>query len=82
MRYQYRQKYRPGTYIGIGIGWTHIGAKLETSLKFYFSILPDWVKTEAVKIAKWGGRPPLACRGVRSRALMLRAPLFVFLNPF
>ena len=48
----------------------------------YSLIQPVWVKTEAGKIAKWGGRPPLACRGVRSRALMLRAPLFVFLNPF
>jgi hypothetical protein len=27
-RYQYRQKYWPGTYIGIGIGWTHIGLSL------------------------------------------------------
>ena len=26
--YQYRQKYRPGTYISIGIGWIHIGLTL------------------------------------------------------
>jgi hypothetical protein len=28
--YQYQQKYRPGTYIGIG--WTHIGLSLQLLL--------------------------------------------------
>jgi hypothetical protein len=26
--YRYRQRYRLGEYIGIGIGWTHIGQTL------------------------------------------------------
>ena len=30
--YQYRQKYMPGTYIGIGIDWTHIGLSLKDRL--------------------------------------------------
>ena len=28
--YRYRQKYRPGTYISIGIGQTYIGLSLQT----------------------------------------------------
>ena len=31
-RYQYRQKYRLAEYIGIGIGWTHIGLTLDANL--------------------------------------------------
>ena len=46
--YRYRQNYQPGTYIGISIGWTHIGLSLVGEMvKDYYQILK--VKRDATE---------------------------------
>ena len=46
-RYRYRQKYRPGTYIGIG--WTHIGLSLVSKVRTRQSAKSDISLTSSIK---------------------------------